>query len=178
MKRWLDRQIVGGIGMVGFLVYAVWSVVHMPDREFWKVAVFVAILSLVSFFGLRQVRPHVRYGPHALVVKNSFCAFDIPWRGIRKIEMDQRTGLTVIVSGRNDAVIVEAFSGWPGFGRLTRVRDELEAARRQYADGASLIEGDTVVERPSRGFMELALALPIVVAVLSVLIEGALALFS
>lgn len=177
MKRWLDRQIVGGIGIVGFLVYAVWTVVHMSDREFWKVAVFAALLSVVCFFGLRQVRPHVRYSPDALVVKNSFCAYDIPWSGIHKIETDQRAGLTVSVGGRGEAVTIEAFSGWPGFGRQVRVRDELEAARSRYADGVTRSEGE-VVERPSRGFMELALTLPIVIAVLSVVIEGALALFS
>jgi hypothetical protein len=158
VKRWRDRQVFGWVLIVGFALFGAWNIWQGSHVSFSTVSVVAGTYSLLAMYTLTHLRPGVRCEREALVVRNLSGTYTIPWASIREVDVKAGRGIRVHLEGREEPLSLEAFIGWPAFGRATRIRDELDVARRTHAgepDGQ-------VVEVPFRGYLALAIAIPVV----------------
>lgn len=173
MKRWLDRQVFGVTLIAGFATYGAWTLGRTGEREFVQVSIVVGVFCLVCFYAMTHIRPGVSLRPDMLVVKNCFEAYEIPWGLIRQVGRKVGKGMYLTLDD-GQVVRVEAFSNWPGFGRSARMKEELDAACRRYATAPA---SDQVSPVPSRGLLELALGVPVMVMLVSLVTAGFVDLF-
>jgi len=158
VKRWRDRQVFGWVLIVGFAQFGAWNIWQGSHVSFSTVSVVAGTYSLLAMYTLTHLRPGVRCERETLVVRNLSGTYTIPWVNIREVEVKAWQGIRVHLEGREEPLSLEAFSGWPAVGRATRIRDELDVARHIH-------EGEPdgqVVEVPFRGYLALALAIPVV----------------
>ncbi|MFJ5638794.1 hypothetical protein [Streptomyces sp. NPDC093223] len=117
--------------------------------------------------------PFVEVGPENLRVHNVVETYDNPWRAVRGIRDDPRSGVVVDLDEQR-TVRLQAFTRWPSFGRHQKLVDRLEEARRaEPAEG-----GTAVTEGRTSGIAEFLLAIPIAGAVVGLVGQGVRGLLS
>ncbi|MET8170135.1 PH domain-containing protein [Streptomyces sp. NPDC005329] len=167
IDAWWDRRLAGLLMVLAAGTSVVLALTSDAGLTVVRVFVVLAIFCVVFWFARMTFVPFVEVGPAALRVRNIFETHEIPWRAMREVRDDPRSGVAVVLEDEQK-VRIEAFARWPSFGRHQKIVERLEQARREALEG-----GDTsVTVVKSSGIAEFILFIPIAGAVVSLVVQG------
>lgn len=170
MQCWWDRRIFGVVLISGFALGGGWALLVADNVRFWDFSIVIGVLSLISFSAKAQIRVGIALRDDLLVVRNAYCVYLVPWGRIRRVDCDAQKGIRLVIDDER-VIAIDAFNSWPSFGRRLRIAQRLERGRRMSAEAPG---GGDVVEVPSRGLLEFALVVPVVVMVVSLVVAGSI----
>ncbi|XUL87744.1 PH domain-containing protein [Streptomyces galilaeus] len=169
---WWDRKVLAGLGVAAVASAAVASIRALSDLSVWKVSAIISLLCVMIWIARVQLVPSASVSASALVVRNLYRTYEIPWQLLTGIDWEPRTGVLSLDLADGRRVPVQAFSRWPSFGRHRKVIATLEQGRGQ-ADASAPAE---VRETESSGIPEFLMAIPFGITLVALLVEGIIAL--
>ncbi|MFJ8152737.1 PH domain-containing protein [Streptomyces sp. NPDC094468] len=129
IDAWWDRRLTGAAQVLAAEVSVLLAPTSGRDLTVVGVLVMPAIFCAVFWVARLTFVPFVEVGHEKLRVHNVFETYDIPWRAVRGIRDDPRSGVVADLDDRR-TVRLQAFTRWPSFGRHQKLVDRLEVARR------------------------------------------------
>jgi len=182
INPWWDRRAVAGLGVVAVTSAAVAGIRAMSELSVWHVSLIVSLLCLMIWIARAQMVPSASVSASALVVRNLYSTYEIPWQMLMGIDWEPRSGVLSLDLADGRRVPVQAFSRWPSFGRHRKVIEALEEIRRlAAADGGDTTAGppaDEVRITEASGITELVLVLSFGVTLVALLVKGVVALLN
>ncbi|MFE2422190.1 PH domain-containing protein [Streptomyces hokutonensis] len=173
ISLWWDRRVMGGLLVAVLPVTVVVAAAgSMPEVSVVKVSLLLALWCVIVWAARTQLVPSASVSASALVVRNLYNTYEIPWQTLTGIDWEPRSGVLSLELADGRRVPVQAFSRWPSFGRHRKVIATLEEGRRLAAGSAE----DEVRVTDVSGITEFLLALCFGAALVALLIEGVIAL--
>ncbi|MFF3375790.1 PH domain-containing protein [Streptomyces sp. NPDC002680] len=179
---WWDRKVLAGLGVVAVTSAAVAGIRAMSELSVWHVSLIVSLLCLMIWIARVQMVPSASVSASALVVRNLYRTYEIPWQLLTGIDWEPREGVLSLDLSNGQRVRVEAFSRWPSFGRHRKVIETLEEGRRlaatdQGETGARAPADDVRITEAS-GITEIVMTLVFGVTLVALVVKGAAALLN
>ncbi|MDV9174990.1 PH domain-containing protein [Streptomyces sp. W16] len=169
---WRDRQALVGLVVAADVAASVVAVRSLSEPSVLKVSAIISLLCVILWIARVQLVPSASVSASALMVRNLYCTYEIPWQALTGIDWEPRTGVLSLDLADGRKVPVQAFSRWPSFGRHRKVIATLEQGRSQ-ADASAPAD---VRETEATGILEFLLAVPFGITLVALVVEGVIAL--